>query len=124
MLLLASLASLCEACGEQIFCMALSQTIVLHALVTFLEPCSCPQHMAPEAPPWAAPGCPGTAQAPADWLQGGAMVLKTVTCRFSGLRIYPGRGIQFIRTDGAVSGSGTAAWCTGPEQLWQPWPAT
>lgn len=30
------------------------------------------------------------------------MVLKTVTCRFSGLRIYPGRGIQFVRTDGSV----------------------
>lgn len=28
------------------------------------------------------------------------MVLKTQTCRFSGLRIYPGRGILFIRTDG------------------------
>ena len=29
-----------------------------------------------------------------------AMVLKTTTCRFSGLRIYPGRGILYIRTDG------------------------
>lgn len=28
------------------------------------------------------------------------MVLKTTTCRFSGLRIYPGRGILFIRSDG------------------------
>ena len=28
------------------------------------------------------------------------MVLKTTTCRFSGLRIYPGRGILFVRTDG------------------------
>jgi len=28
------------------------------------------------------------------------MVLKTTTCRFSGLRIYPGRGILYIRTDG------------------------
>ncbi|KAK9842328.1 hypothetical protein WJX81_006766 [Elliptochloris bilobata] len=28
------------------------------------------------------------------------MVLKTTTCRFSGLRIYPGRGIIFVRTDG------------------------
>ena len=28
---------------------------------------------------------------------------RTVNCRFSGLRIYPGRGIQFIRSDGAVS---------------------
>ncbi|KAK9819774.1 hypothetical protein WJX72_002199 [[Myrmecia] bisecta] len=28
------------------------------------------------------------------------MVLKTTTCRFSGLRIYPGRGIIYIKTDG------------------------
>lgn len=28
------------------------------------------------------------------------MVLKTQTCRFSGLRIYPGRGILFVRVDG------------------------
>ena len=28
------------------------------------------------------------------------MVLKTQTCRFSGLRIYPGRGLLFIRVDG------------------------
>ncbi len=28
------------------------------------------------------------------------MVLKTTTCRFSGLRIYPGRGIVYVRTDG------------------------
>ncbi|PNW78816.1 hypothetical protein CHLRE_09g391097v5 [Chlamydomonas reinhardtii] len=28
------------------------------------------------------------------------MVLKTNTCRFSGLRIYPGKGMIFIRTDG------------------------
>ena len=28
------------------------------------------------------------------------MVLKTTICRFSGLRIYPGRGILYIRTDG------------------------
>ncbi|KAG2453190.1 hypothetical protein HYH02_002514 [Chlamydomonas schloesseri] len=28
------------------------------------------------------------------------MVLKTNTCRFSGLRIYPGKGLLFIRTDG------------------------
>lgn len=28
------------------------------------------------------------------------MVLKTNTCRFSGLRIYPGKGLVFIRTDG------------------------
>lgn len=27
------------------------------------------------------------------------MVLKTTLCRFSGLRIYPGRGILFIRVD-------------------------
>jgi large subunit ribosomal protein L24e len=27
------------------------------------------------------------------------MVLKTATCRFSGLRIYPGKGILFIRVD-------------------------
>jgi large subunit ribosomal protein L24e len=27
------------------------------------------------------------------------MVLKTTLCRFSGLRIYPGKGILFIRTD-------------------------
>jgi len=28
------------------------------------------------------------------------MVLKTATCRFSGLRIYPGKGIIFVRIDG------------------------
>ena len=28
------------------------------------------------------------------------MVLKTTVCRFSGLRIYPGKGILFVRTDG------------------------
>jgi large subunit ribosomal protein L24e len=28
-----------------------------------------------------------------------AMVLKTTLCRFSGLRIWPGRGMLFIRTD-------------------------
>ncbi|KAI3433371.1 hypothetical protein D9Q98_003188 [Chlorella vulgaris] len=28
------------------------------------------------------------------------MVLKTQTCRFSGLRIYPGRGVLYIRVDG------------------------
>ena len=28
------------------------------------------------------------------------MVLKTTVCRFSGLRIYPGKGILFIRVDG------------------------
>uniref|UniRef100_A0A6U0ZKF8 TRASH domain-containing protein n=1 Tax=Polytomella parva TaxID=51329 RepID=A0A6U0ZKF8_9CHLO len=28
------------------------------------------------------------------------MVLKTTLCRFSGLRIYPGRGLLFIRVDG------------------------
>ncbi|KAK9839100.1 hypothetical protein WJX74_009537 [Apatococcus lobatus] len=28
------------------------------------------------------------------------MVLKTATCRWSGLRIYPGRGIVFVRIDG------------------------
>jgi len=38
-------------------------------------------------------------QARARW-QCAAMVLKTTTCRFSGLRIYPGRGILFVRTDG------------------------
>jgi large subunit ribosomal protein L24e len=27
------------------------------------------------------------------------MVLKTQVCRFSGLRIYPGKGILFIRID-------------------------
>ncbi|KAG1679249.1 hypothetical protein FOA52_009278 [Chlamydomonas sp. UWO 241] len=27
------------------------------------------------------------------------MVLKTTLCRFSGLRIYPGKGIVFVRTD-------------------------
>jgi len=27
------------------------------------------------------------------------MVLKTTVCRFSGLRIYPGKGILFIRVD-------------------------
>merc|ERR1712207_123228 len=28
-----------------------------------------------------------------------AMVIKTETCRFSGLRIYPGRAVKFGRTD-------------------------
>ena len=28
------------------------------------------------------------------------MVLKTATCRFSGLRIYPGKGIIYVRVDG------------------------
>lgn len=28
------------------------------------------------------------------------MVLKTTVCRFSGLRIYPGKGILFVRVDG------------------------
>ena len=27
------------------------------------------------------------------------MVLKTTNCRFSGLRIYPGKGILYIRVD-------------------------
>merc|ERR1712222_8247 len=27
------------------------------------------------------------------------MVIKTETCRFSGLRIYPGRAVKFVRTD-------------------------
>jgi large subunit ribosomal protein L24e len=27
------------------------------------------------------------------------MVLKTTVCRFSGLRIYPGKGILFVRVD-------------------------
>lgn len=27
------------------------------------------------------------------------MVLKTTLCRFSGLRVWPGRGLLFIRTD-------------------------
>lgn len=27
------------------------------------------------------------------------MVLKTTLCRFSGLRIYPGKGVLFVRTD-------------------------
>merc|ERR1712146_400229 len=27
------------------------------------------------------------------------MVLKTETCRFSGLRVYPGHGMTFVRTD-------------------------
>jgi Ribosomal protein L24e len=31
------------------------------------------------------------------------LLLRTTTCRFSGLRIYPGRGIQFIRVDGQVA---------------------
>lgn len=34
---------------------------------------------------------------------------RTVNCRFSGLRIYPGRGIQFIRSDGSVRGGGRLA---------------
>ena len=28
---------------------------------------------------------------------------RTSTCRFSGLRIYPGRGIIFVRVDGQVN---------------------
>ncbi|CAI7876742.1 unnamed protein product [Closterium sp. NIES-54] len=32
----------------------------------------------------------------------GAMVLKTELCRFSGAKIYPGRGIRFIRADSQV----------------------
>ncbi|CAI0476412.1 unnamed protein product [Linum tenue] len=31
-----------------------------------------------------------------------AMVLKTELCRFSGQKIYPGRGIRFIRADSQV----------------------
>merc|ERR1711934_1248262 len=31
--------------------------------------------------------------------EAGAMVIKTETCRFSGLRIYPGRAVKFVRTD-------------------------
>ncbi|MBD4020198.1 hypothetical protein GUI04_14530, partial [Xanthomonas citri pv. citri] len=31
-----------------------------------------------------------------------AMVLKTELCRFSGQKIYPGRGIRFIRSDSQV----------------------
>lgn len=30
------------------------------------------------------------------------LLCRTTTCRFSGLRIYPGRGIIFVRTDGQV----------------------
>ncbi|KAI3984102.1 hypothetical protein MKX01_035229, partial [Papaver californicum] len=30
------------------------------------------------------------------------MVLKTELCRFSGAKIYPGRGIRFIRNDSQV----------------------
>ncbi|GAQ79826.1 60S ribosomal protein L24 [Klebsormidium nitens] len=30
------------------------------------------------------------------------MVLKTEVCRFSGAKIYPGRGIRFIRSDSQV----------------------
>ncbi|KAH9297837.1 hypothetical protein KI387_029519, partial [Taxus chinensis] len=32
----------------------------------------------------------------------GAMVLKTEICRFSGAKIYPGRGIRFVRSDSQV----------------------
>merc|ERR1712023_263112 len=32
--------------------------------------------------------------------QAAAMVLKTTNCRFSGLRLYPGKGILFVRVDG------------------------
>merc|ERR1711937_1069432 len=31
--------------------------------------------------------------------EAGAMVIKTETCRFSGLRIYPGRAVKFVHTD-------------------------
>ncbi|KAM7531251.1 hypothetical protein LguiB_034661 [Lonicera macranthoides] len=31
-----------------------------------------------------------------------AMVLKTELCRFSGQKIYPGRGIRFVRSDSQV----------------------
>eukprot|EP00892_Ulva_mutabilis_P006132 jgi/Ulvmu1/3891/UM018_0112.1 len=30
------------------------------------------------------------------------MVLKTTLCKFSGLRIYPGRGVQFVHRDGTM----------------------
>nr|XP_051212446.1 60S ribosomal protein L24-like [Lolium perenne] len=30
------------------------------------------------------------------------MVLKTELCRFSGIKIYPGRGIRFVRSDSQV----------------------
>jgi large subunit ribosomal protein L24e len=33
---------------------------------------------------------------------GDEMVLKTEICRFSGSKIYPGRGIRFIRSDSQV----------------------
>merc|ERR1712087_341514 len=29
----------------------------------------------------------------------GTMVIKTETCRFSGIRIYPGRAVKFVRSD-------------------------
>ncbi|KAL9687422.1 hypothetical protein QQ045_031823 [Rhodiola kirilowii] len=35
-------------------------------------------------------------------LQPTTMVLKTELCRFSGQKIYPGRGIRFIRSDSQV----------------------
>uniref|UniRef100_A0A8R7TXZ9 Large ribosomal subunit protein eL24-related N-terminal domain-containing protein n=1 Tax=Triticum urartu TaxID=4572 RepID=A0A8R7TXZ9_TRIUA len=31
------------------------------------------------------------------------MVLKTELCRFSGQKIYPGKGIRFIRSDSQVN---------------------
>uniref|UniRef100_A0A2P2J232 Large ribosomal subunit protein eL24-related N-terminal domain-containing protein n=1 Tax=Rhizophora mucronata TaxID=61149 RepID=A0A2P2J232_RHIMU len=30
------------------------------------------------------------------------MVLKTELCRFSGAKIYPGKGIRYIRSDSQV----------------------
>lgn len=43
-------------------------------------------------------------------------VCRTQTCRFSGLRIYPGKGIQFIRVDGQV-GKGGAPVSFGSAQV-------
>lgn len=43
---------------------------------------------------------------PCSWLCSRAR--RTQTCRFSGLRIYPGKGVLFIRVDGQVRSSGAS----------------
>jgi hypothetical protein len=57
------------------------------------------------APPWAPRATAGALAAGlvAAWLYKLlVMSCRTQTCRFSGLRIYPGKGVLFIRVDGQV----------------------
>merc|ERR1712232_495085 len=37
-----------------------------------------------------------------DFFKVSTMVLKTESCRFSGLRVYPGHGMTFVRTDSQI----------------------